>query len=205
MRPAVATSPAFTVLALAGSLRRNSYNRMLLRAADDLAPSDVAVHHCDMISEVPMFDEDLEAVETLPDAVTRLDRLVADADGLLISTPEYNQSIPGVLKNAIDWLSRSGNLAGKPVAVIGATSGRWGTRLAQAAVRHTLTATGAFVLPGPALYTSSASQCFDANGRLVDTATRETLAAVMKELARWIRAFHHSDEHTDRAASRRER
>ncbi|NVB80172.1 MAG: NAD(P)H-dependent oxidoreductase [Kofleriaceae bacterium] len=200
MRPTVATARRFTVLALPGSIRRNSYNRMLLRAADDVAPVDIAIRHCEVLPEIPLFNEDLEADEKLPEPVTKLDQLVAEADGILLSTPEYNQSIPGVLKNAIDWLSRSTNLAGKPVAVIGATSGRWGTRLAQAATRQTLMATGAFVLPGPALYVSNASHCFDVNGQLLDMAAREGLAAVTAELARWVRTFHDRGEHAGRAA-----
>jgi chromate reductase len=167
---------------------------MLLRAADDVAPADIAVHHCELLAEIPMFNEDLEAHELRPEPVARLDALVAETDAILISTPEYNHSIPGVLENAIDWLSRSTNLAGKPVAVIGATSGRWGTRLAQAAARQTLMATGAFVLPGPALFVSNASERFDVNGRLLDLATREGLGAVMTALARCIRALQHSGE-----------
>jgi chromate reductase len=205
MRPLVGNAPSFTVLAMPGSIRRNSYNRMLLRAADDVAPVDIAVRHCDVLSEIPMFNEDLEADGILPEPVARLDRLVAEVDGLLISTPEYNQSIPGVLKNAIDWLSRSTSLAGKPVAVIGATTGRWGTRLAQAAARQTLMATGAFVLPGPALFVTNARQCFDENGRLLDMTTRDGLGSVMTELARWVRAFHHDDEHAGRDDGTHER
>ena len=119
----------------------------------------------------------------------RLRREVAAADGLLIATPEYNQSIPGVLKNPLDWLSREAPgevLAGKPVAVVGATAGRWGTRLAQSVVRQVLAATGARTLSAPQLYAAGAEALFDDEGRLIDGATRRQLAAVLAAFAEWI-------------------
>jgi chromate reductase len=178
------------ILALAGSLRRRSYNRGLLRAAQELAPSGVEVRLDEHLRAIPFFDEDLEA-ETAggPAAVRALRDAVAAADGLLVATPEYNQSIPGVLKNAVDWLSREAPgevLAGRPVAIVGATSGRWGTRLAQSALRQTLYATGALVLPAPNLYVAAAGSLFDDEGRLVDDATRQQLAAVLAAFAAWI-------------------
>jgi chromate reductase, NAD(P)H dehydrogenase (quinone) len=176
-----------TVVALPGSIRRGSYNRLLLEAAAVRAPADVTIRLCDLLRSIPPFDEDLEVDGHVPSSVAELGSVVAAADGLLISTPEYNQSIPGVLKNAIDWMSRSTVLARKPVAVIGATSGRWGTRLAQSMVRHTLSATGALVLPSPTLYVAGAAMCFDAAGRLIDRPTRDGLEAVLAELVRWIR------------------
>ncbi|HWM86991.1 MAG TPA: NADPH-dependent FMN reductase [Kofleriaceae bacterium] len=166
------------MLALPGSIRRGSYNRLLAAAAVELAPPDMTVQvHADL-SSIPLFSEDLER-EDLPVSVLRLRDDVASASGLLIATPEYNQSIPGVLKNAIDWLSRTDVLVGKPVAIIGATTGRWGTRLAQAALRQVLHATGSMVLPGPALFAAEAESLFDSAGRLIDPATRATLAAIM--------------------------
>jgi len=136
---------------------------------------------------MPPFDEDLEG-QNGPEAVTRLRQQVLAADGILIATPEYNQSMPGVLKNAIDWLSRPPDevLAGKPVAVIGATTGGWGTRLAQAAVRQTLYAAEAIVLSQPALYLREAANAFDSEGRLTDHATRDMLDAVLIAFAHWI-------------------
>ncbi|HEX7111755.1 MAG TPA: NAD(P)H-dependent oxidoreductase [Mizugakiibacter sp.] len=180
---------ALRVLALPGSLRRASYNRALLAAAAALAPAGMTIELADAPA-LPLFDEDLEqATQGGPDAVRQLRARVAAADGLLIATPEYNQSLPGVLKNAIDWLSRPWPdevLAGKPVAVIGASSGRWGTRLAQAALRQVLYATEARVLPAPNLYVREAEHLFDAGGRLQDAATFESLAAVLSAFARWI-------------------
>ncbi|HSB60074.1 MAG TPA: NAD(P)H-dependent oxidoreductase, partial [Vicinamibacteria bacterium] len=129
-----------TILGVAGSLRRGSYNRSLLEAAAESARPGMSIVLYDELASIPPFNGDLElATGGGPDAVCRLRRQVASADGLLVATPEYNHSIPGVLKNAIDWLSRPGPeevLVGKPVALVGASSGEWGTRLAQSALRQ---------------------------------------------------------------------
>lgn len=175
--------PMLRVLAIPGSLRRESWNRRLLAQAAVLAGPRMQVDLYDDLRDVPMFDEDLEAsTGSGPDAVRHLRAAVAAADGMLIATPEYNHSLPGVLKNAIDWLSRATPtevLAGKPVAIVGASSGRWGTRLAQAALRQVLAATEAAVLPAPMLFLRDAAQAFDAEGRLVDDAAlRDVLAAL---------------------------
>jgi chromate reductase len=177
-----------TVLAIPGSLRRASYNRSLLAAAAGSAPAGMRIRLYDELASIPLFDEDLEA-RGIPDAVARLRREVASADGLLIATPEYNQSIPGVLKNAIDWLSRPAPdevLAGKPVAVIGASAGPWGTRLAQAALRQVLYATESLVLPAPALFVREAKRHFDEAGKLMEPGTREKLGVVLTAFAAWM-------------------
>ena len=178
------------VLALPGSIRRGSYNRLLLTAAVECAPAGMAVLIYDELASIPLFNEDLElATGSGPDVVRRLRRQVASADGLLFATPEYNQSIPGVLKNAIDWLSRPGPdevLVGKPVAVIGASSGRWGTRLAQSALRQVLYATESLVMVKPGMYVREAERLFDEAGRLVDQSTRKLLEAVLAVFANWI-------------------
>jgi chromate reductase, NAD(P)H dehydrogenase (quinone) len=173
------------VLGLAGSLRRESYNRRLLEAALTLTPPGLVLVTSEQLAALPLFNEDLESTDGGPEAVRRLRREVGQADALLIATPEYNQSIPGPLKNAIDWLSRPGPdevLEGKLVSVIGATAGPWGTRLAQAALRQTLYASGAQVLRGPALYVREAGRVFDAGGRLIDPSTRRSLEAVLLAL-----------------------
>jgi chromate reductase, NAD(P)H dehydrogenase (quinone) len=181
---------ARTILAVPGSLRRRSWNRLLLEAAAACAAAEMTVVMYNDLGWIPPFNEDLEHEDSAGlDAVRRLRDAVAVADGLLIATPEYNQSIPGVLKNAIDWLSRPGPaevLVGKPVAVIGASGGRWGTRLAQQALRGVLVATESLVMPAPALYVREADRLFDGAGRLVDQPTRTQLRAVLEALAAWI-------------------
>ena len=178
------------ILAIAGSIRAGSMNRRLLDAAVELAPAGMSLQISESLDSIPLFSEDREHAGAQGfDAVQRLRAQVGRADGILIATPEYNQSIPGVLKNAIDWLSRplpDEVLIGKPIAVIGASGGRWGTRLGQAALRQVLNATESLVLPQPALYVREAAQLFDAQGRLADTATRASLTAVLQAFAQWI-------------------
>ncbi|MCD9087092.1 NAD(P)H-dependent oxidoreductase [Stenotrophomonas sp. SY1] len=182
--------PDKRILAIAGSLRRSSWNLLLLEAATACTPPGMTVSVYRDLGAVPLFNEDLEQeAGGAPDAVKRLRREVSAADGVLFATPEYNQSLPGVLKNAIDWVSRGAPedvLAGKPVAIMGATSGRWGTRLAQHALRQTLHATECMIMPAPALYVSSAAQLFDSSGRLSDVATGNALQAVLASLGQWI-------------------
>jgi len=187
------------VLALPGSLRRDSWNLRLLEAAASCAPPGMAIDVHRALAAIPLFNEDLEDDSGGgPEAVRRLRAAVASADGLLIATPEYNQSMPGVLKNTIDWLSRAAPdevLAGKPVAVIGASSGRWGTRLAQHALRQTLCATESRVMPAPALYIGNVQELFDDAGRLQDMGTRQSLQALLDAFASWIdlgRLQHHA-------------
>jgi chromate reductase len=176
------------VLALSGSLRKASLNTTLLRAAEEAAPPGTKVTLFDALEAVPLFNEDLES-GTVPPAVKHLRDAVGRADGLLISTPEYNHSIPGVLKNALDWLSRSTPsrvLAGKPVAVMGATVGTWGTRLAQAALRQVLFSTESLVMPRSALFVRGATGLFDPSGKLIDSATSAALCSLMREFTDWI-------------------
>jgi chromate reductase len=133
------------ILAIAGSLRRDSLNGRLLRYIAEQAPDGVTVEVFDGLREIPPYDEDLD-VEPAPDPVARLRQAIASADGVLIATPEYNASIPGVLKNAIDWASRpksTAALTGKPVAVVGATTGMFGAVWAQAELRKVLNTAGA--------------------------------------------------------------
>ncbi len=179
-----------SILGIAGSLRRGSYNRLLLATAVERAPRGVVVGVYDELGSIPPFNEDFEAATGgAQEVIQRYRRQVAAADGLLIATPEYNWSIPGVLKNAIDWLSRPGPdevLAGKPIAVVGASAGRWGTRLAPSALRQVLTSTESRLLPAPALFLRESGALFDAAGRLVDPAVAGQLDAVLVALADWI-------------------
>lgn len=177
------------VLAIAGSLRRESLNRRVLHAASALAPSTLKINVFEGLDTVPLFNEDLELPHA-PPGVERLRRAIADADGVLIATPEYNQSLPGIVKNLVDWVSRGDPvvLEGKPVGILGATPGSWGTRLAQSVLRHTLAACGALVMPTPQLYLRSAAELFDAQGRLIDARTQDLLAGFLASFGEWVRS-----------------
>src|ERR671933_371941 len=157
------------VLGIAGSLRADSYNRKLLLAARELLPADVELELFDGLKEVPPYDED-DDVEPAPAAVARLRAAIAGADAILFATPEYNSSIPGQLKNALDWASRplaTNVLRNKPVAVVGASTGMFGAVWAQAELRKVLAAIGARVAPGEAAV-GHAHTRFDDDGRLND-------------------------------------
>ncbi|MGN6381648.1 MAG: NADPH-dependent FMN reductase [Dyella sp.] len=183
-----ASSQRYRVLCLPGSLRRDSWNRRLLLAAAAHAPDTLSLQLYDDLDAVPLFNEDIEPGELV--GVEALRSAVAAADALLIATPEYNQSLPGVLKNALDWLSLDGPqgevLHGKPVAVTGASSGPWGTRLAQTALRQVLHACGALVMPTPTLFVASAESRFHADGTLADEALAASLRRLTSALEPWI-------------------
>jgi chromate reductase, NAD(P)H dehydrogenase (quinone) len=178
------------VLAIAGSLRQRSYNRMLLQAARVLSPPELELELYAELASIPLFDEDLESqTGGGPPPVRRLRAKVKEAHGLLISTPEYNQSTSGVLKNAIDWLSRPGVdevLIKKPVAIVGASGGRWGTRLAQANLRQVLTATESLVMPQPAIFVAESAKAFDNDGALINDLLRQQLENFLCAFVAWL-------------------
>ncbi|HVR44801.1 MAG TPA: NADPH-dependent FMN reductase [Thermoanaerobaculia bacterium] len=168
-----------TILGISGSLRRGSYNSMLLTAAAGSLPADATLEIAS-IRGIPLYDGDSEAADGIPPGVRDLKERIAAADGLLIATPEYNNSIPGVIKNAIDWLSRPPRdiprvFGGLPVALMGATPGRGGTALAQAAWLPILRALGTRPWFGRILHVSGAADLFDERG-LTDEETRSRLA-----------------------------
>jgi chromate reductase len=176
------------VLAIPGSLRRASYNRSLIAAAASLTPPHMSLTVYEALDTIPVFNEDLE--NPPPTGVARLREAVASSDGLLIATPEYNQSLPGVVKNLIDWLSRSGGpegLVGKPVAVTGVTTGPWGTRLAQIQLRQVLTSTQALVLAQPTLFLRDAATLFDQSRNLIHMPTSRLLHEFLVSFDTWIR------------------
>jgi chromate reductase len=171
------------ILGLSGSLRRDSHNTALLRAAADLLPPGIELEVYDGMRELPPYDADLDG-EAADPAVARLREAIAQADGLVIATPEYNGSIPGVLKNALDWASRpfpDSALRGKPVAVIGASTGLFGAVWAQAETRKVLGVIGADVIDGE-LPVGQAASAFAADGRLVDAGQQRALADLVDVL-----------------------
>lgn len=184
------TSERKKVVAIAGSLRKGSYNRMLLQAATLFAPATIAIEVYPDLATIPVFDEDLEGdTSGGPLPVMALRAAIREADAVLISTPEYNQSTSGVLKNAIDWLSRPGPdevLIGKPIGIMGASGGRWGTRLAQANLRQVLTATESIVMPQPAIFVAEASKVFDERGALKHDLLRQQLQKFMIAFRDWL-------------------
>ena len=173
------------VLGISGSTRGDSHNTSLLRAAAEILGRDSAVELeiWDGLKAVPPYDED-DDVDLGPAAVTQLRAAVAGADAILIATPEYNSSIPGQLKNALDWVSRpiaTNPIRNTPVAVIGASTGIFGAVWAQAELRKVLGAMGARVVDGE-VACGQAGTRFDEHGRLTDDALREQLAHVVSAL-----------------------
>lgn len=177
----------FNVVGFAGSLRRGSYNRALLRAATELAPPalHIATYELDGI---PLYNADVEAAGD-PPGVVQLREAVRQADGLLIATPEYNHGVPGVLKNTIDWLSRpprNSALNGKVAALMGASPGITGTARGQSQLRQAFVATNTYALLQPEILVDRAHEKFDADGHLVDEATRDSLATFLQHFANLV-------------------
>ena len=188
MSPADASAGATVrVAGFAGSLRKASFNRALLRAAIELAPAGMTIEVLE-IGEIPVYDADVEAAGD-PAPVAEFKRGIERADGLLIATPEYNHGVAGVTKNVIDWASRPPRgsvLNEKPVAVMGATPGMGGTARGQAQLRQAFTFTNSYAMPQPEILVARAGEKFDADGRLVDDTTREFLAKFLVAFAAWI-------------------
>lgn len=178
------------IAAIAGSLRSGSYNRMLLHEAIRLAPDGMAFTVLE-IGDLPLYNEDVER-DSYPQSAAVLKRGLADADGLLIVTPEYNYGVPGVLKNAIDWASRpprESPLADLPVALMGASGSFVGTARAQLALRDSFVFTKSPVLPGPEVLVANASKVFDDGGRLTDEATEDFVRDLLDRFAVFVRRW----------------
>lgn len=178
------------IIGISGSLRRDSYNAALLRAAVTLAPATLQID-VRTIHGIPLYNADDEAADGIPEIVSALKDDIASADGLLIATPEYNNGVPGVLKNTVDWLSRPPAdiprvFGGKPVAIMGATPGNFGTLLAQNAWLPVMRTLGAQLWSGAKLMAPSAGKLFDENGELVDERMRERLANYLQGFADFI-------------------
>lgn len=183
------------VLAVSGSLRRRSYNSALLRAAVSLAPDGMEVELFTGLRGLPHYDQDLEDAGPPPQVLALRDR-IRRADGLLIATPEYNYAPPGVLKNLVDWASRPATdscLRGKPVAVLGAAPGNFGTVRAQLALRESLLATDSRVVTRPEVMVFGAAGRFDDELRLTDEGTADLLHVLLRSLERLVRDTRAAD------------
>ena len=175
------------ILGIAGSLRKESYNRFALKAAQELVP-DNAVLNLVELHDIPVFNQDNEM--TLPAAVLEFKQKILEADAILFATPEYNFSIPGGLKNAIDWASRpSGESAwlGKPAAIMGVSSGKLGTARAQYHLRQILVSQDMHVVNKPEVMIDNAAQQFDQNGKIINEMTVKMIQKLLIALIKLVR------------------
>jgi chromate reductase len=182
----MASESSVRVLGISGSLRKGSFNAAALHAARELAPAGMEIEVYQGLGNLPLYNEDLRA-QGFPAPVQDLRDRIKAADALLIVTPEYNYSVPGVLKNAIDWASRPPEqpFDGKPIAIMGASPGVLGTARAQYHLRQTFVFLNGLVLNKPEVMISQAATRFDAEGRLTDEATRGFVQALLVSLKAW--------------------
>src|SRR5215211_748273 len=181
-----------TLIGISGSLRRGSYNSAVLRAAASMMPNGSELR-IESIAEIPLYNGDEEAATGVPAAAARLKDAITAADGLLLVTPEYNNSLPGVTKNAIDWLTRPASdiprvFRGKPVAITGASPGGFGTILSQNAWLPVFRTLGADLWSAGRLFVSRAGGLIDAQGRISDPATREAIAKFVRGFVEFVAA-----------------
>jgi len=180
-------STTFHILGFAGSLRKGSFNRSILRAANELLPPGVELEIFDL-EGIPLFNQDYD--QNPPEKVKEFKAKIRAADAILIATPEYNYSIPGVLKNAIDWASRpygDNSLEGKPVAIMGASPGMLGTARAQYHLRQSFVFLNMHPLNRPEVMVTFASDKIDKDGKLIDSKTRELIRQLLENLMAWAR------------------
>ena len=175
----------FKICAMSGSLRKNSFNTSALRAAQELAPAGVSIEIADL-SDIPLEDEDLRHEGSFPDTVMRLRAQIAAADAVLFASPEYNYSVSGVLKNAIDWASRAPSqpFDGKAYAILGAAGGVLGTSRGQWHLRQIMVGCNAYGVNNPQVYIGGAAQKFDATGRFTDEAGRVLIGQLIEALVK---------------------
>lgn len=178
------------ILGVLGSLRKDSYNRYALKVAQEMVPPEVILHLFEL-HDIPPFNQDDE--QTLPPAVHELKRWIRAADAVLFATPEYNHSLPGMLKNAIDWASRplgDNSWQGKPAAIMGASLDHMGTVRAQCHLRQILVALDMSVINRPEVMLGNAAQRFDGEGLLTDEPTRQHVRQLLEALIRQVKLNH---------------
>ncbi|WP_299346887.1 NADPH-dependent FMN reductase [uncultured Maritalea sp.] len=175
-------------LGIAGSLRQNSYNFQLLEALQKSTTQEqIDLEIYQGLSTIPLFNEDMRPVEKRPAAVLNLCEKIENVDGVVIATPEYAQSVPGVLKNLLDWISISPALNEKPVAILGGTTGVWGTRYAQASLRHTLVAMGAFTMQRPMVFVNDIKSQLPTPDQPISPDLEQRLDAFAHGMKKWVR------------------
>ncbi|EZH67025.1 hypothetical protein DH09_03535 [Bacillaceae bacterium JMAK1] len=175
------------IIAISGSLRHHSLNSKLVEQAISMKPDDLTITPCE-IREIPLFNGDLEE-DGDPEVVLNLKRALKESDGLLIVTPEYHESMPGVIKNVLDWAGSDANenvLRNLPVGVIGASPTRFGTAYAQKQVKQALIAAGSEVFQKPEVYVAKANEKFDDAGNLTDERTQKALKRYLQSFSSWI-------------------
>jgi len=180
---------AVTVLGIAGSLRQGSFNKRALAAACELAPEGMAIRPFQRLGDIPLYDEDVKA-KGFPPPVAEFRHAIAEADALLFVTPEYNYSVPGVLKNAIDWASRPyGDSAwdGKPAAIMGASIGAIGTARMQYHLRQMMVFLNMYPVNRPEVMITNCTDKYDDKGNLTDEETKKFISQLVQSLADWTR------------------
>ncbi len=186
----MASNGQLNVIAVSGSLRRDSFNTATLRACQELAPGDMTIEifEPERLAAFPLYNDDISA-QGLPEPVVDLRKRIAAADGLLISNPEYNHSLSSVTKTMIDWVSRPPDqpFLGKPIAIVGATTGPMGGPWGQYAVRQCFVSLEGIVMNRPEVFVKSSKTKFDETGKLIDNQTAEELGAFLGAFAGWIR------------------
>jgi chromate reductase len=178
------------ILGFAGSLRRGSFNRALLAAAQARAPEGMTIEAFDLAA-VPLYNGDVEA-EGDPEGVAAFKAAIRAADGVMMVTPEYNHGVPGVMKNAVDWASRppqGSALSGKPVGIIGASPGQTGSARGQSQLRQAFEFTNSYCMPQPEVLVFRAHEKFDAEGRLIDEGTATFLGRYLEAFRDWVLRF----------------
>ena len=178
------------ILAFAGSLRKGSYNKSLLRAARDLAPTGMTIKIFDL-EGIPLYNADVEKNGD-PEKVAEFKNAIRDADGILIASPEYNNGMTGITKNALDWASRPPKdmpINAKPVGILGASPGITGTARSQDQLRQSLKSVGAYCMPSPEFLLFRAHEKFNSEGELTDEKSREFLERYLSSLADWVDKF----------------